>query len=138
MRQTARSSFLLCSVFLLFPILFNVDGGAAQTAEPSRERLIEDARGEGEVVWYTAMNSSDAEAVSELFREKYPFLTVKLLRQPGEKVLRERKRSPARIDLPGADPGETKALTLNDVSPKLSRDDDRYEKEFHEIFLKNR
>lgn len=47
---------------------------------------IEAARNEGEVVWYTAMNTSDTEEVRKLFQAKHPFLTLTVLRQPGEKV----------------------------------------------------
>lgn len=47
---------------------------------------INAAEKEGEVVWYTAMNTSDTEEVRKLFQAKYPFLTLTVLRQPGEKV----------------------------------------------------
>jgi iron(III) transport system substrate-binding protein len=39
-----------------------------------------------EVVWYTAMNVPDAEAVRKPFNERYPFVKVTLLRSTGEKV----------------------------------------------------
>jgi hypothetical protein len=44
------------------------------------------ARREGEVVWYTAMNVPDAEAVRQPFNERYPAIKVTLLRSTGEKV----------------------------------------------------
>ena len=47
---------------------------------------IDQARAEGEVVWYTAMNVPDAEAVRQPFNERYPFIKVTLLRSTGEKV----------------------------------------------------
>jgi len=50
------------------------------------ERVPDAAQKEAEVVWYTAMNTADAEAVRKLFQEKYPFLTLTVLRQPGEKI----------------------------------------------------
>jgi iron(III) transport system substrate-binding protein len=46
----------------------------------------EQARKEGEVVWYTAMNVPDAEAVRKPFLERYPFLKLTVVRAPGEKV----------------------------------------------------
>src|SRR5438270_160664 len=60
--------------------LFCVGGAAAAEprAEPAKER--------GEVVWYTAMNVPDAEAVRQPFNERYPFIKVTLLRSTGEKV----------------------------------------------------
>jgi len=45
-----------------------------------------DAVKEGEVVWYTAMNTQDAEVVRKRFGEKYPGLKLTVLRQPGEKI----------------------------------------------------
>lgn len=47
---------------------------------------LDQARKEGEVVWYTAMNVSDAETVLKPFRERYPFLEVTILRAAGPKV----------------------------------------------------
>jgi iron(III) transport system substrate-binding protein len=41
---------------------------------------IDEAKREGELVWYTAMTVADAQAVLKPFREKYPFLEVSLLR----------------------------------------------------------
>jgi hypothetical protein len=50
---------------------------------------------ESEVVWYTAMNTQEADALRRIFEKKYPFLTLTVLRQPGEK-LRTRILSEAR------------------------------------------
>ena len=47
---------------------------------------IDQARKEGEVVWYTAMNVPDAEVVRKPFNERYPFVKLTLLRSTGEKV----------------------------------------------------
>jgi iron(III) transport system substrate-binding protein len=56
---------------------------------------LEEARKEAEILWYTAMNTQEAEAVRKVFEKKYPFLTLVVLRQPGEK-LRTRILSEAR------------------------------------------
>jgi len=47
---------------------------------------IDQARNEAEVVWYTAMNVPDAEALRKPFNERYPFVRLTLLRSTGEKV----------------------------------------------------
>jgi len=47
---------------------------------------IEQAKKEAEVVWYTAMNVPDTEALRKPFVERYPFLTLTVLRATGEKV----------------------------------------------------
>ncbi|HET7364169.1 MAG TPA: extracellular solute-binding protein, partial [Burkholderiales bacterium] len=44
------------------------------------------ALAEEEVVWYTAMNVPDAEALRKPFNERYPFIKLTLLRATGEKV----------------------------------------------------
>jgi iron(III) transport system substrate-binding protein len=43
-------------------------------------------RQEGEVVWYTAMNTPDAEPIRQRFEHKYPGVKLTILRQPGEKI----------------------------------------------------
>ena len=39
-----------------------------------------------EVVWYTAMNTQDAEPLRKRFEQKYPGARLTVLRQPGEKI----------------------------------------------------
>jgi iron(III) transport system substrate-binding protein len=41
---------------------------------------------EGEVVWYTAMSTPDAEPLRKRFEEKHPGLKLTILRQPAEKI----------------------------------------------------
>ena len=47
---------------------------------------VEQARAEGGVTWYTAMNVPDVEAVKKRFAQRYPFLSVATVRATGEKV----------------------------------------------------
>ena len=54
-------------------------------AAAADERLAQ-ARHEGEVVWYTAMNVPDTEALKKPFLARYPFLALTVVRAPGEKV----------------------------------------------------
>src|SRR2546430_9718426 len=55
-------------------------------AGAAADERLEQARREGELVWYTAMNVPDAEALKKPFVERYPFLTLTILRSTGEKV----------------------------------------------------
>src|SRR5947207_1589017 len=55
---------------------------AGATADERHEQ----ARREGEVLWYTAMNVPDAEALKKPFLARYPFLALTILRSSGEKV----------------------------------------------------
>jgi len=61
------------------PLLFCA---AAAAAEPR----LDEARKEGEVVWYTAMNVPDAEALRQPFNRRYPFVKLSVMRATGEKV----------------------------------------------------
>jgi len=61
-----------------------IEAGAALAQAPSRP--ADAAAAERELVWYTAMNTPDAAPLRKLFREKYPGVTLTILRQPGEKI----------------------------------------------------
>ena len=41
---------------------------------------------EAEVIWYTAMNTADGDALRRRFEEKHPGVRLTILRQPGEKI----------------------------------------------------
>ncbi|HEY6865366.1 MAG TPA: extracellular solute-binding protein [Burkholderiales bacterium] len=60
-----------------------------------------------------------------------------LLSVEGQTIIRSRGRVPARTDLPGAGPDESR-LRIHYVDPKLARERDRSEREFRDIFLKAR
>jgi iron(III) transport system substrate-binding protein len=55
-------------------------------AGAAADERLEQARREGEVIWYTAMNVPDTEALKKPFLARYPFLALTVLRAPGEKV----------------------------------------------------
>ncbi len=47
---------------------------------------LEQAKREGEVVWYTSMNVSDADAVLKPFRERHPFLEISFVRATSDRI----------------------------------------------------
>src|SRR5687767_8469769 len=51
------------------------------------DALIEEAKREGEVVYYASMNLSEANALIGAFEKRYPFIKVKLNRTGSEKLL---------------------------------------------------
>jgi len=55
-------------------------------AAAAADERLEQARHEGEVVWYTAMNVPDAEALRKPFNQRYPFIKLTVMRATGEKV----------------------------------------------------
>ena len=69
---------------LLAALLFCANAAPAPAQAPAR--LADSAGKEREVVWYTAMNTPDSAPLRNRFREKYPELTLTILRQPGEKI----------------------------------------------------
>src|SRR5258706_5103102 len=53
----------------------------------TREDLVEAAKKEREVVFYTTTNLEEASAVSRNFKAKYPFLDVNINRAEGERIV---------------------------------------------------
>ena len=66
------------SFILLFAILFNSPVVFAQSDHTTR--LIEGAKKEGKLLWYTALNIKDADMLTKRFGEKYPFVKTQTLR----------------------------------------------------------
>ena len=60
--------------------------GAALTSW-AQDPLIEGARKEGKLVWYTSMNIDDSQPLLDTFMKKYPFIKAELWRGSSEKVL---------------------------------------------------
>ena len=58
----------------------------AAFAQPGRTQGNDAAAKEGEVVWYTAMNTADGDAIRKRFDRKHPGVKLTILRQPGEKI----------------------------------------------------
>lgn len=62
--------------------------GVAKLQGSEREaRLLEGARKEGSLVWYSSTTAEDSLAVVRKFEAKYPFLRVQHLRSPSENML---------------------------------------------------
>jgi len=75
--------FLFLPTFLLFPLS---EALAAQPGESSAQ-LVEGAKTEGKLVWYTTMTSGEAYELLERFRGKYPFISTDVVKLSSEKVL---------------------------------------------------
>ena len=76
-----RPRVALCLVVLGLTV-FGADRGVAQDA-----RLIEAARKEGKVVWYTSLALPSAEKVARLFEAAYPGIKVEVHRTGSERIL---------------------------------------------------
>jgi iron(III) transport system substrate-binding protein len=59
----------------------------AHAQESSDPKIIQAARKEGEIVWYTTMSSDQSNAFMARFQQKYPFLKPSIIRLGGSALL---------------------------------------------------
>jgi iron(III) transport system substrate-binding protein len=75
----ARAETFLLSVCTIFVII--AFARSAIGAQPdAASRLIEGAKKEGALVWYTALNLNDSEMLTKRFEQLYPFIKTETLR----------------------------------------------------------
>ena len=74
-----------CVFFLLFTFYFFLALAVAASSEETA--LIEAAKKEGKVVWYTTLTTMEADAMGKKFKEKYPFIATEVWRSGAEKVM---------------------------------------------------
>jgi iron(III) transport system substrate-binding protein len=60
---------------------------AADAQEGSDPKIIQAARKEGEIVWYTTMSADQSTSFMERFQRKYPFLKPSIIRLGGNALL---------------------------------------------------
>jgi iron(III) transport system substrate-binding protein len=80
-----RLSFLLCVVFV--SVFLTASASFSQTASSSREKLIEEAKREGKLIWYATLTSSESRALLSLFEQKYPFIKTTHYGANSERLL---------------------------------------------------
>jgi len=83
MNRSVQSMLLLFSVafFLCCPALDSTTRAGATS------KLIEAAKSEGEVAYYTTMTLTQSKKVADRFQAKYPFITMELFRSGADAVL---------------------------------------------------
>ena len=72
---------------VLFVIAVGLVGLANAQSSPDRAQLIEDAKKEGKVVFYTGASANDGNALKVAFERKYPFLKMEYFRAGKDKLL---------------------------------------------------
>src|SRR5262249_50506979 len=78
MKPRARIFFRICWVVFLTLI---VSRSSTIHAQPDpAARVIEGAKKEGALVWYTALNLNDSEMLTNRFEQLYPFIKTETLR----------------------------------------------------------
>src|ERR1051325_11024765 len=80
MRSKIRQLFRCASILVLA-----IGFASAAWCQPAS--LIEAAKKEGKVVWYTSLNINDSNALLARFEQKYPFIKTELLRAGAEQLL---------------------------------------------------
>jgi len=100
---------LLCRILICLFIAVGVSS-LAIAQENDRAALIERAKKEGEVVWYTSAGLQDSNPMAEAFQKDYPFIRISVIRA-GSGVLINRILNEAR-----AQKGLFDVLNTNDES----------------------
>jgi iron(III) transport system substrate-binding protein len=83
MEKCKRYIFL----FTLLFICLATPGLSASKDEGRMARLTDGARKEGQMVYYTSMDITNAQQLVRAFQEKFPFIKVDIVRTGSEKVL---------------------------------------------------
>src|SRR5204863_5607701 len=60
---------------------------SAHAQDGSDPKVVEAARKEGQIVWYTTMSSDQSNAFMARFQQKYPFLKPSIIRLGGSALL---------------------------------------------------
>lgn len=76
-----------CTKFLLVISVVVAVSGVARSQEGQDSKVLQAARKEGEIVWYTTMSSDQSTAFMERFQRKYPFLRPSIVRIGGSALL---------------------------------------------------
>src|SRR5262249_40910625 len=69
---------LLCRILICLFIAVGVSS-LATAQENDRAALIERAKKEGEVVWYTSAGLQDSNPMAEAFQKDYPFIRISVI-----------------------------------------------------------
>src|ERR1043166_1860183 len=81
-----RRTFLRCSALAATAALSTRVVSAAPPAEAVTPALIEAAKREGKVVWYTSIDLAVAEKIAKSFEARYPGVAVRVERSGAECV----------------------------------------------------
>jgi iron(III) transport system substrate-binding protein len=116
--------------FILWIAVFAVFGSPQPSSSAAREDLIDAAKKEREVVFYSTTNLEEAGAMSARFKAKYPFLEVNITRGEGErivtKVLSETRAKKSLVDVMQTPAFYLHALKKRGILGEYVSTDDRF------------
>jgi ABC-type glycerol-3-phosphate transport system substrate-binding protein len=82
------SSVLTTSVSLsLWIIIFAIGVGSAWGQADEKAKLVEGAKKEGKLIWYTSTNVTESKPLVDDFEKLYPGIKGEIFRASGEKTL---------------------------------------------------
>ena len=121
--------YVLVSLVLIgIPLL-----GAADAQTPSHSALVEGAKKEGKLVWYTSMAIDTSKPLLDAFSKEYPFVKAELVRA-GEEQLMNRILSETRAGKWFFDAISTSAMSVlvdrHMITPYLTPERDAFLSEF--------
>ena len=121
---------MMCFVLALGIAASLAAGFPSESSAATREDLIEAAKKEREVVFYTTTNLEEAAAMSGRFKAKYPFLDVNINRAEGErivtKVLQETRAKKSLVDVMQTPAFYLHALKTRGILGEYSSPEDRF------------
>lgn len=127
MKDRVRFLWLMVFCFGLFP------AGALQAQSAHRGRLIEGAKKEGKLVWYTSMAIDTSKPLLDALLKEYPFIKAELVRA-GEEQLTTRILNETRAGKWSFDAMSGSAISMlvdrKIISPYLSPERDAFMNEF--------
>ena len=77
--KTGMKSFIHICIVIFLTIVASESSTIAAQPDPA-SRIIEGAKREGALIWYTALNLNDSEMLTNRFEQLYPFLKTETLR----------------------------------------------------------
>jgi iron(III) transport system substrate-binding protein len=116
--------------FFLTIAVFAALGFPKSSAAAARDDLIDAAKKEREVVFYTTTNLEEAGAMSARFKARYPFLEVNITRAEGErlttKVLQETRAKKSLVDVMQTPAFYLDALKKRGILGQYAPNEDRF------------
>jgi iron(III) transport system substrate-binding protein len=77
--KAREKSFIRINFFICLLMIVSESSMIRAQSDPS-SRVIEGAKKEGALVWYTALNLNDSEMLTKRFEQLYPFIKTETLR----------------------------------------------------------
>ena len=81
------SVFVTLVSFGLWAILFSLDVPTVWGQTDEKAKLVEGAKKEGKLVWYTSTNVTESKPLLDDFEKQHPFVKGEIFRASGEKTL---------------------------------------------------